>query len=226
VPERKRLPRRTIALALAGFAFAAVAGVGLAQITSGTESEVRDTSSTIGSSATFPSTLPPPSTRPATATLPSAGSTTNMETETGETETGNAQPKVVICHHTGSTSNPEHTITVAEPAVQAHLANHKDTLGPCPPVTSTTAPTATTIAVTKPHHPKKPKHVTKHASNGHASTHTSSGHGHHSHHSTAPGHVKGHSHGSSGVNHGNSGGSHGNSGGSHGNSGNGNGHGK
>jgi hypothetical protein len=220
VPERKRLPRRTIALALAGFAFAAVAGVGLAQITSGTESELSDTSSTIGSSTTFPTSVPPQS------TPPTSGPMTTMQTETGETETGNGQPKVVICHHTGSTSNSEHTITVAEPAVQAHMANHEDTLGACPPVTSTTAPTATTVAVTKPHHPKKPKHVTKHESNGHASTHTSSGHGHHSRHSTAPGHVKSHGHGSSGVNHGNSGGSHGNSGGSHGNSGNGNGHGK
>jgi hypothetical protein len=191
-----------------GLAFAAAAGVGLAQITTGTESVL--------------SGLPTPTSVP---------TSTPMSTPMTETETSNGQPKVVICHHTGSTSNPEHTITVAEPAVQAHLANHQDTLGPCPPVTTSVATSTmkaiVTTTVSKPRHAKKPKHVSKHTSNGHSSTHTSSGHGHHAtttSHGASGSHGKsGGSHGKSGGSHGKSGGSHGNSGGSHGNSGNGHG---
>jgi ABC-type sugar transport system substrate-binding protein len=40
--------------------------------------------------------------------------------------------KVTICHHTGSQTNPFVTITVSRNALPAHLANHGDTLGPCP----------------------------------------------------------------------------------------------
>jgi hypothetical protein len=38
------------------------------------------------------------------------------------------QDRVVICHRPGTPA--EHTLTVAQPAVAAHVA-HGDTLGPC-----------------------------------------------------------------------------------------------
>lgn len=68
------------------------------------------------------------------------------------------QSKVILCHKPGTPAAA--TITVAEPAVKAHLA-HGDTLGPCgsattttaapPPTTTTTAaPTTTTTAAPPP----------------------------------------------------------------------------
>jgi hypothetical protein len=79
-------------------------------------------------------------------------------TTTGLTTT--TAGKVVICHRTGSKKHPFHTITVALPAVRAHL-RHGDVLGPCTPTTvaamkhgkgkhSTTTTTTTTTGATQP----------------------------------------------------------------------------
>ena len=51
------------------------------------------------------------------------GSSTAARTQTGQ--------KVTICHHTHSRAHPFVQITVAAPALQAHL-KHGDTLGACP----------------------------------------------------------------------------------------------
>src|SRR6266540_505938 len=90
---------------------------------------------------------------------PGAGSTVSS-TSTGVTGTTPSR-RVTICHHTGSRSNPQHTITVDEHAVPAHMA-HGDTVGPCPP-TATTTQQATTQA-----QKSKPKKATP---NGKSSTH-------------------------------------------------------
>jgi hypothetical protein len=46
--------------------------------------------------------------------------------------------KVTICHHTHSQKNPFVTITVSQNALPAHM-RHRDTTGPCPPVSATSA---------------------------------------------------------------------------------------
>jgi hypothetical protein len=59
--------------------------------------------------------------------------------------------KLVICHHTHSKKNPQHTITISPSAWKAHQ-KHGDTLGPCVPPT-TTAPTTSTAAGATPSAP-------------------------------------------------------------------------
>lgn len=49
-----------------------------------------------------------------------------------EDEAGEPTGKVTICHRPPGNPDNAHTITIGEPAVQAHLRNHGDTLGPCP----------------------------------------------------------------------------------------------
>ena len=45
--------------------------------------------------------------------------------------------KVTICHIPPGNPGNAHTITVGEPAVAAHVAEHGDTIGPCPEPTAT-----------------------------------------------------------------------------------------
>ena len=61
---------------------------------------------------------------------------------------GNGVDQVVICHLPPGNPGNEHTIIVGEPAVDAHVDNHDDTVGPCDAATSTT--TSTSIASTSP----------------------------------------------------------------------------
>jgi hypothetical protein len=51
---------------------------------------------------------------------------------------------VVICHVPPGNPDNEHTIIVGEPAVDAHVDNHGDSMGPCEAATSTTTSTSST----------------------------------------------------------------------------------
>jgi hypothetical protein len=63
------------------------------------------------------------------------------------TSTTPGQRWVTLCHRTGSRKHHQHTITVAEPAVAAHL-RHGDTLGPCAPAPGQTTQTTATSGTT------------------------------------------------------------------------------
>lgn len=52
--------------------------------------------------------------------------------------------KVTICHIPPGNPGNAHTITVGEPAVAAHVAEHGDTIGPCPEPTPSPTPTPQT----------------------------------------------------------------------------------
>src|SRR5438270_5334969 len=87
---------------------------------------------------------------------------------------GNGPTPVTICHHAGPTKTI--TITVDENAVAYHVANHGDTIGPCPvavtpppvtpPVTPVTPPApvieVVIVPVCVPAAPKPPVTVVKH----------------------------------------------------------------
>lgn len=109
------------------------------------------------------------------------GVTTGLTTTTGG--------KVTVCHRTGSKKKPFHTITVAVPAVRAHL-KHGDVLGPC---------TVATVAAMKKHGKGAAKHTT-------TTTTTTTAQ------NTPTAHGNSGAHGASGGSHGN-GGEHGNAGG-------------
>ena len=102
------------------------------------------------------------------------GVTTGLTTTTGG--------KVTVCHRTGSKKKPFHTITVAVPAVRAHL-KHGDVLGPC---------TVATVAAMKKHGKGAAKHTTT------TTTTTAQ--------NTPTAHGNSGAHGASGGSHGNAGG--------------------
>jgi uncharacterized membrane protein YgcG len=114
-------------------------------------------------------------------------------TTTGLTTT--AGGKVTICHRTGSKKKPFHTITVAVPAVRAHL-KHGDVLGPC---------TVATVAAMKKHGRGAAKHTTTTTTTTTSTTaqNTSAAHG------NSGAHGNGGEHGNAGGNgHGGGGGKH------------------
>jgi len=191
-----RFRRRSIIGAIVGLAFAAAAGVGLAQITAGpsstlsaakhpTSTSTSSSSTTTGSTTTtVGSTTTTVGTTTVGITTTTTGSTTTTTggSTTGESSNGLGQERVAVCHKTGSTKHPSHTITIARPAVAAHIA-HGDTEGECAPTTTTTAATTTTTqpttvaATSGSSHVKKPKHehATAHANKAHKSGSSSHG---------------------------------------------------
>ena len=104
------------------------------------------------------------------------GVTTGLTTTTGG--------KVTVCHRTGSKKKPFHTITVAVPAVRAHL-KHGDVLGPC---------TVATVAAMKKHGKGAAKHTTTTTTTTTTAQNTPTAHGNSG------------AHGASGGSHGNAGG--------------------
>jgi hypothetical protein len=239
----RRFSRRSVVGVVVGLAFAAAAGVGLAQITSQPSTTVSavSTSTTLSSSTNGENDFAGKSSEAnddqdfeqensdQQSTSISVSTSTGLQTTstiaagtTTSSDEGVGQEKVDVCHVTGNGSS--HTINIARPAVAAHVA-HGDTEGACAETTTSASTTTTTTAAqtstsaTKTKKPKKPKHEHS-SSHGNSSNTTSHGNSSHVSHSSST-HT---SHGNSGhTSHGNSGhSSHGNSGG-HGNGG---GHGK
>jgi Putative Ig domain len=62
----------------------------------------------------------------------------------------NGVEQVVICHVPPGNPGNEHTIIVGETAVDAHVDNHDDTVGPCDIATSTSSTTSTSTTSTSP----------------------------------------------------------------------------
>jgi hypothetical protein len=237
-----RLTRRSFVGVLVGLAFAAAAGVGLAQITVGSSESQQATSTTESQTTSTGNTTTgdregqsaddqesesedgdsqghhQTSTTLSTTTLSSTSTATTGD-ESGGGDFAGGQEKQDVCHVTGN--GGEHTINIAAPAVPAHMA-HGDTLGACAgdsasSTTSTSASTTTTSS--HGHEPLKPKkapqRVTSHASGNSPSTsHGNSGHSS----------VKTTSHRHAGKSHKGGGSTHGGGGSSH--AGGGNGHGK
>jgi len=90
------------------------------------------------------------------------------------TSTTPGQRRVTVCHRTGSSKHQWHTITVAQPAVAAHL-RHGDHLGACVAAPVTTGSTTTaTIA-----HGNSGTNAPGHSEDAHGNSgHSASAHGH------------------------------------------------
>jgi hypothetical protein len=158
------ITRRSVVGALVGLAFAAAAGVGLAQITAGSATTVATTTTSESQTTSTPTTGDSEresaddqesatedshfeSTVASTISTTMPGGTTTSRDDSAS-GSGNAQTKVDVCHRTGS--GKKHTINIATPAVPAHVA-HGDTIGACALVAPATTTTAKRIAAAKNH---------------------------------------------------------------------------
>jgi hypothetical protein len=66
------------------------------------------------------------------------------ENDNGDGNGNGGVDHVVICHVPPGNPDNEHTIIVGEPAVEAHVDNHDDSMGPCETTTSSTTSTSST----------------------------------------------------------------------------------
>jgi hypothetical protein len=168
-----RLTRRSVIGAIIGLAFAAAAGVGLAQIstssgptlattsTTTTQSQTTGTQSTAtgeqGESGddqgeneneqgeTGSGSVKLTTTTGSSTSTSTSSSSTLSTTTTGAEKQGAGQEKMDVCHKTGN--GGEHTINIAAPAVPAHVA-HGDTVGACAGTAGKHGTTTTTTTTT------------------------------------------------------------------------------
>ena len=74
---------------------------------------------------------------------PTQAAGTSAAIENGDGVTKSEVEKVTICHIPPGNPDNAHTITVGAPAVPAHLAEHGDSIGPCPEPSPSPTPSPT-----------------------------------------------------------------------------------
>ena len=142
--------RRRLFVALLAAGLLLVAGFSAAAVASGGSpfALIEDQTRTADETTTDQGTLDRTTTEKATSTESTEDESSEDDSaedqkpqEKTTTDVTTSSQKVTMCHHTGSKKNPFHPITVDEHALAVH-AGHGDTVGPCPPVTASTAPAA------------------------------------------------------------------------------------
>ncbi len=196
-----RFSRRSLVGVAVGLAFAAAAGVGLAQIASqpsstdaalsttaqlsspSHENDFADTSSKGNDELELEQTDSKSEIESGSASTSASGPQTSTP---GSQNQGAGRQKVEVCHMTGNGNS--HTINIAAPAVPAHVA-HGDTEGACATTPTTTAAAQPAGLVPTTH--GSSTHVTHHSFHGN-SGHASHGNSAHSHHGNSGSHGNGH----------------------------------